>query len=110
MFGYLLKRILHGVPVILVVATLTFLIMRVVPGGPFDRDKKLPPEIVANIEAKYHLDRPVLEQYLLYLGQAVQGDLGPSYKYLGRSVSDILAETFPVSLALGLCDRLLKLW
>lgn len=109
MLGYLLKRILHGIPVILVVATLTFLIMRVVPGGPFDRDKKLPPEIVANIEAKYHLDRPVLEQYLLYLGQAVQGDLGPSYKYVGRNVSDILAETFPVSLTLGLCAVLVTL-
>lgn len=109
MLGYFLKRILHGLPVILVVATLTFLILRLVPGGPFDRDKKLPPEIIANIEAKYHLDKPVMQQYLLYLGQVVKGDLGPSYKYVGRNVSDILSETFPVSLTLGLCAVLVTL-
>lgn len=109
MLGYFFKRILHGLPVILVVATLTFLILRVVPGGPFDRDKKLPPEIIANIEAKYHLDKPVMQQYLLYLGQVVKGDLGPSYKYVGRNVSDILGETFPVSLTLGLCAVLVTL-
>lgn len=109
MLGYFFKRILHGLPVILVVATLTFLILRLVPGGPFDRDKKLPPEIIANIEAKYHLDKPVMQQYLLYLGQVVKGDLGPSYKYVGRNVSDILSETFPVSLTLGLCAVLVTL-
>ncbi len=109
MLGYFFKRVLHGLPVILVVATLTFLILRMVPGGPFDRDKKLPPEILANIEAKYHLDKPVLEQYLHYLGQVLQGDLGPSYKYVGRNVSDILLETFPVSLTLGLCAALVTL-
>ncbi len=109
MLGYFFKRILHGLPVILVVATLTFLILRLVPGGPFDRDKKLPPEIIANIEAKYHLDKPVVQQYLLYLGQVVKGDLGPSYKYVGRNVSDILKETFPVSLTLGLCSVLVTL-
>lgn len=109
MLGYFFKRILHGLPVILVVATLTFLILRVVPGGPFDRDKKLPPEIIANIEAKYHLDKPLAQQYLLYLKQAMKGDLGPSYKYVGRNVSDILKETFPVSLTLGLCAVLVTL-
>lgn len=109
MLGYFFKRILHGLPVILVVATLTFLILRLVPGGPFDRDKKLPPEIIANIEAKYHLDKPLAQQYLLYLKQAMKGDLGPSYKYVGRNVSDILKETFPVSLTLGLCAVLVTL-
>lgn len=103
------KRVLHGLPVILVVATLTFLILRLVPGGPFDRDKKLPPEILANIEAKYHLDKTLAQQYLLYLKQVVKGDLGPSYKYVGRNVSDILKETFPVSLTLGLCAVLVTL-
>ncbi len=109
MLGYFFKRVLHGLPVILVVATLTFLILRLVPGGPFDRDKKLPPEIIANIEAKYHLDKPLAQQYLLYLKQAIKGDLGPSYKYVGRNVSDILKETFPVSLTLGLCAVLVTL-
>ncbi len=109
MWAYFFKRLLHGVPVLLVVATVTFLLMHAVPGGPFDRDKKLPPEIIANIEAKYHLDKPVWQQYLLYLKQVVQGDLGPSYKYIGRDVSDIIRDTFPVSLTLGLCAVLVTL-
>lgn len=75
--------------------------MRLVPGGPFDREKKLPEQIKANIEAKYHLDKPVLVQYGLFLSSICRGDLGPSYKYLGRSVNDILKETFPISLQLG---------
>jgi len=109
MLQYFFRRILHGIPVLLTVATLTFIIMHLVPGGPFDTEKKLPPEIVANIEAKYHLDRPLFVQYLLYMKQVVQGDLGPSYKYLGRDVSDILKETFPVSLVLGLFALLVVL-
>ncbi len=109
MWAYFFKRLLHGAPVLLVVATVTFLLMHAVPGGPFDRDKKLPPEIIANIEAKYHLDKPVWQQYLLYLKQVVQGDLGPSYKYIGRDVSDIIRDTFPVSLTLGLCAVLVTL-
>lgn len=92
-----------GIPVLVTVATLTFLIMHWVPGGPFDTEKILPPEIIANIEAKYHLDQPVPIQYLLYMKQLFQGDLGPSYKYLGRDVSDIIRDTFPVSFTLGLC-------
>ena len=106
MFRFFLKRVLHGIPVLLTVATLTFFIMHVVPGGPFDKEKKLPPEIVANIEAKYHLDKPVWQQYLLYMKQIMKGDMGPSYKYVGRDVSDIIRDTFPVSLALGLCALL----
>ncbi len=109
MWAYFFKRLLHGVPVLLAVATVTFLLMHAVPGGPFDRDKKLPPEIIANIEAKYHLDKPVWQQYLLYIKQVVQGDLGPSYKYIGRDVSDIIRDTFPVSLTLGLCAVLVTL-
>ncbi|WP_042251209.1 ABC transporter permease, partial [Nitrospina gracilis] len=109
MLTYFLKRLLQGVPVLIVVATLTFLIMHAVPGGPFDRDKKLPPEILANIEAKYHLDKPVWKQYLLYMGQLVQGEMGPSYKYIGRDVKDIIRDTFPVSLTLGLLAVLVTL-
>ncbi len=102
MILYFFKRVLHGIPVLLVVATLTFFIMRTVPGGPFDTEKKLPPEIIANIEVKYHLDKSPTEQYLLYLKALAQGDLGPSYKYIGRDVSNIIGDTFPVSIALGL--------
>jgi oligopeptide transport system permease protein len=102
MWAYVIKRIMHGAGVLFAVATLTFIIMHAVPGGPFDGDKKLPPEIIANIEAKYHLDRPLPVQYGLYLKGLLQGELGPSYKYLGRDVADILRDTFPVSLTLGL--------
>ncbi|MDE1045201.1 MAG: ABC transporter permease [Nitrospinaceae bacterium] len=103
MLRFVLRRILLGIPVLVTVATITFLIMHWVPGGPFDTEKILPPEIIANIEAKYHLDKPVSIQYLLYMKQLLQGDLGPSYKYLGRDVSDIIRDTFPVSFTLGLC-------
>jgi oligopeptide transport system permease protein len=103
MLRFVLRRVLLGIPVLVTVATITFLIMHWVPGGPFDTEKILPPEIIANIEAKYHLDKPVPIQYLLYMKQLLRGDLGPSYKYLGRDVSDIIRDTFPVSFTLGLC-------
>ena len=109
MLRFLLRRVLLGIPVLVAVATLTFLIMHWVPGGPFDSEKILPPEIIANIEAKYHLDQPVGIQYLLYMKQLLQGDLGPSYKYIGRDVSDILRDTFPVSFTLGMCAVLVVL-
>ena len=109
MLRFLLRRVLLGIPVLVAVATLTFLIMHWVPGGPFDTEKILPPAIIANIEAKYHLDQPVGVQYLLYMKQLLQGDLGPSYKYIGRDVSDILRDTFPVSFTLGMCAVLVVL-
>ena len=109
MLRFIIRRILLGLPVLIMVATITFFIMHVVPGGPFDTEKILPPEIKANIEAKYHLDKPLHLQYLLYIKQLFQGDLGPSYKYLGRDVSDIIRDTFPVSFVLGLCAVLVVL-
>ena len=102
MIRFVLRRFLWAIPVLWVVATLTFILMQVVPGGPFDKDKPLPPEIKANVEAKYHLDKPVWQQYLLYLQSLFGGDLGPSYKYLGRDVNDIIKDTLPVSLQLGM--------
>lgn len=109
MLRFIFRRITLGIPVLITVATLTFLIMHWVPGGPFDTEKILPPEIIANIEAKYHLDKPVPIQYLLYMKQLLQGDLGPSYKYLGRDVADIICDTFPVSFTLGFCAVLVVL-
>jgi len=102
MLRFIIRRVLWGVPVLLIVSSITFGILHVVPGGPFDQEKKLPPEIQANVEAKYHLDQPVWRQYVLYLQGLLRGDLGPSYKYLGRSVSDIIRDTFLVSTQLGL--------
>jgi oligopeptide transport system permease protein len=101
MIRYALLRLLQGIPVLLIVATVTFTLLRVLPGGPFDREKTLPPEILRNVEARYHLDEPLHRQYLRYLGGILSGDLGPSYKYLGRDVADILSDAFPVSVQLG---------
>lgn len=101
MIPILLKRVVHGVLVLWVVATLTFLLLRLAPGGPFDSERKLPPEVLANLEAKYHLDQPILNQYLLYLSGIARGDFGPSYKYLDRGVTRIIAETLPTSALLG---------
>ena len=109
MIGFILRRILWAIPVLWIVATLTFAMMHLVPGGPFDREKKLPPEIKANIEAKYHLDKPLPIQYALYLKGLLRGDLGPSYKYLGRTVNDVIADTLPVSMQLGFVALLVVL-
>src|SRR5262244_3145508 len=95
--AFLFRRLLHGIVVLWVVATLTFFLLRFAPGGPFDRERKLPPEVLANIEAKYHLDEPVLIQYVHYLQGIFHGDLGPSYKYLDRGVNEIIGDTLPTS-------------
>ena len=109
MFWLIVKRVLWAVPVLWIVATVTFLLVRIVPGGPFDADKNLPPEIVANIKAKYHLDKPVHEQYARYLQRLASGDMGVSYKYVNRTVNDILADALPVSLQLGSLGLLLAI-
>ena len=110
MIRYALLRLLQGVPVLLVVATVTFALLRFLPGGPFDREKALPPEILRIIEARYELDRPLSYQYASYLGGIVRGDRGPAYKYVGRDVAQILAEALPVSMQLGTLALLLALF
>lgn len=99
---FVLSRTLTGIFVIFAVVTITFFLLRTLPGGPFDAEKKLPPQIKKNIEAKYHLDEPVWKQYLSYLKSLALGDFGPSYKYIDRSVNEIIGETLPVSVELGL--------
>lgn len=101
LFTYVLRRLFDAAVSLWVIATVLFLLLRFLPGGPFDSDKALPPEVKANIEAKYHLNDPLHVQYMNYMGGLVQGDFGESYKYLGRSVADIIADTFPVSFQLG---------
>ena len=98
---FLARRLLLVIPVLWVVATLTFIVIRLVPGGPFDREKAFPPAIKANIEAKYGLNLPWHKQYLRYMHMIVTGDMGPSLKYRARNVNDILADTFGVSARLG---------
>lgn len=87
--------------VVFIVATATFILMRMIPGGPFKREKALTPEIQRNIEARYRLNDPLWKQYVDYMGNLIRGDFGPSFKYRGRSVNDIIAEGFPVSAKLG---------
>jgi oligopeptide transport system permease protein len=101
MTNFLLRRLVQGILVLWVVATITFALMRMTPGGPFDRERRLPPEIMANVAAKYKLDRPLVVQYIYFLSDLTRGDLGPSHKYVDRSVNTIVAETLPVSLLLG---------
>lgn len=98
---YVLKRIGEAIVTLVVIATFTFLLLRVLPGGPFDSEKALPPEVIANIEAKYNLDAPLYEQYFDYMFGVLQGDFGQSYKYIGRNVSEIISESLPVSFQLG---------
>lgn len=109
MFAFLVRRILYAIPVLLIVASLTFVLVRIVPGGPFDAERNLPKEIVAKLEAKYNLNKPVHEQYFLYLGRLAKGDLGVSYKYANRTVNDIIGDAFPVSLQLGLLALVLAI-
>ncbi|MBM4334371.1 MAG: ABC transporter permease [Deltaproteobacteria bacterium] len=102
MIGFVARRLIAGAGVLWVVATLTFALLRFLPGGPFDKEKTLPPEILRNLERRYALDGTVAEQYFDYLGRVLKGDLGPSYKYPGRDVREILFDALPVSVELGL--------
>jgi oligopeptide transport system permease protein len=104
MFRFIAIRVLQTIPVLLVVATLTFFLTRAAPGGPFSSEKAVTPEAKRALEAHYGLDRPLLVQYASYLGNLVQGDLGPSMKYQNRSVNELIAEAFPNSLKLGACS------
>jgi len=106
---FVLRRVLISIPVIFLVATTTFFIMRLAPGGPFMSERAIPPEIQANLQAKYGLDQPLWVQYGRYLRNLVHFDLGPSYKYTDRTVRDIIIDTFPTSTALGLLALLLAL-
>jgi oligopeptide transport system permease protein len=100
---YYLKRFLFMFPVLLVISFLTFALLRVAPGGPFDREREpASPEIKKMMRAKYHLDDPFMSQYARYVRDLIRGDLGPSTQYRDHSVNDIVAGALPVSLALGL--------
>lgn len=106
---YFIRKLLEAAVTLFVIASATFLLLRILPGGPFDSEKALPPEIKANIEARYGLNQPILVQYGRYVEGLVTGDWGESYKYIGRSVTDIIGETLPVSMELGVYSLLLAL-
>ena len=102
MLAYAFRRALGALPTLFVLLTLAFFMIRLAPGGPFDTDRALPPEIEANLNKKYHLDEPLIQQYARYLGDVLTGDFGPSFQYRDQTVNQLIAEGFPVSLRLGL--------
>ena len=102
MWRFVGGRLLQAIPVILVVITVTFFLVRVAPGGPFDSEKAVIPEVKAALEAQYRLDLPLFEQYTAYLADLARGDFGPSFKYPGRSVNELIGAGLPVTAELGL--------
>lgn len=104
---FVIGRLLQAIPVILAVITVTFFLMRVAPGGPFDGEKAVIPEVKAALEAQYRLDQPLLSQYLAYLRDLASGDFGPSFKYPGRSVNELIGAGLPVTVELGVYALLL---
>ena len=102
MISYAIRRGLSAIPTFLLIITIGFFVMRLAPGGPFDSQRRLPPEVEHNIDIAYSLDKPVYEQYLLYVGRLLHGDLGPSFKNKDFSVSELIALGLPASARLGL--------
>jgi oligopeptide transport system permease protein len=100
---YTVSRLLGAIPTILVIITLAFLLLHTAPGGPFDSQKKIPPEIKASIERKYHLDEPLYKQYLRDLAGILVGDFGPSYQYRDTTVNEIIRQGFPIDIVIGGC-------
>ncbi len=115
MFRFILSRLLQMIPVLLVIATLTFFMIRLAPGGPFDSEKSVSPEIRKNLERYYHMvnadgsPRSLWRQLGDYLGHLARGDLGPSSKYSSRTVNELIAESFPVSAELAFWSLLVAL-
>ena len=109
MLKLIFKRLLEAIPTLFVLVTISFFMMRLAPGSPFTSEKGYPPEVMANIEAKYHLNEPLTTQYMSYWKSLAQGDLGPSFKYKDYSVNELLAQAFPVSVKLGLYAFILAL-
>ena len=109
MIKFILLRILQAIPTLFIIATLTFFMTRLAPGGPFDAEKNIPEEIKEKLESHFGLEKPLHTQYFLYLGNLLQGDLGPSFKYMGWEVSELIAKAFPVSAQLGLFSLLIAL-
>ena len=102
MWAYSIRRLFGAIPTLFVVMTVSFFMMRLAPGGPFDRERMLAPAVEANIRKAYNLDQPLVVQYGIYLAKALQGDLGPSFKYQDYSVVELIKGGFPVSFQIGI--------
>lgn len=103
MFAYVVRRLLSAIPALFIIVALAFFMMRIAPGGPFDSQRRLPPEIEHNMEKAYNLDKPLTVQFFKYLGGVLHGDFGPSFKNKDFTVSQLIAVGAPVSVLLGLC-------
>ncbi len=101
MWSYTLRRLLATIPTLLAVITVSYILVHSAPGGPFDNEKQVSAAVLANLQAKYHLDLPPWQQYLHYLNNLLHGDLGASFRYADWSVNDLVAAALPVSLAIG---------
>ena len=110
MLRFALGRLLQAIPVLLIVISATFLLVHSAPGGPFSDEKAVPPEVVKALEAQYNLDQTLWQQYVSYLGDIVQGDFGPSFKYSGRTVNELIAAGLPITAELGLYAMLVALF
>jgi hypothetical protein len=101
MWSYTFRRILATIPTLLAVVTVCYLLLHGTPGGPFDDERKVSAAVLANLQAKYHLDLPLWQQYLYYLNSLLHGDLGASFRYADWSVNELVAKALPVSAAIG---------
>jgi oligopeptide transport system permease protein len=109
MMRYFFTRLAGAIPTLFIIVTLTFFLMRAAPGGPFDEEQSLPPEITANLQKAYGLDQPVWTQYGRYLNSLLHGDFGPSFKYKDFSVTELIGQGFPITLELGVVAMALAL-
>lgn len=109
MTRFIVRRILWLVPVLLFVSLITFTLMHITPGGPWDKEKPVSAQVVANLNARYNLDKPAWEQYLIYMGNVLRGDLGPSYTYQDRSVTQIILQGLPNTASLGVLAALVAI-
>jgi len=106
---YSFKRLLSAIPTLFIMIAVAFFMIRVAPGGPFDSEKNVAPEIEANLLKAYHLDKPVHEQFWIYLKNLSKGDFGPSFKYKDFTVTELIRDSFPVSIKLGLSAMIMAL-
>ncbi|MEK1924477.1 MAG: oligopeptide ABC transporter permease OppB [Rhizobium giardinii] len=109
MISFVLRRLASAVPTLFIVVTISFFLMRFAPGGPFNLERPLPPQTMANLMATYHLDQPLWNQYLTYISNAVTGDFGPSYIYKDNTVAELIGKGLPYSIQLGSYALLLAL-
>src|SRR5690242_3288100 len=109
MLAYSLRRLGGAIPTLFIVMTVSFFMMRLAPGGPFDRERMLAPAVEANIKKAYNLDQPLIVQYGIYLSKALKGDLGPSFKYQDYTVVELIDSGFPVSFEIGMAAIILAM-